>query len=210
MELEKLLMLLNLPDDVDKDELTDYLDEKIFDIKKVFLQPGFMFKKYYSKINQLERLEELYLYINENKQIKTEYNFVWTEMCGSIHIDYPQLYQSKIQWNMLFQSVQNPAVIKEMIANYELQIERLASSWVSSVNTAFIDEHNELFVETKLNQLGDPTAIYKGLEKIKEKEFKETDIFTKFGNDDELVVLLKEIIKAYKFLKAVHGRSIKR
>lgn len=209
MELERLLMLLNLPKDADEDKLLDYLDEKIFDIKKEFLQPGFMFKKHYSKINQIEKLNQLQLHLKAQSKSKFESHHSWPELKGEIHDDYPELYHSKLQWNMLLQAENSPEKIKEMILDYEQQVENIASSWISSVNTDFIDEKSGLFIETKLNQIGDPTAIYKGFEKIKAEDLKVTNIFTKFGDDDEGKVLLKEIVKAYKFLKVIHGRRVK-
>lgn len=196
------LKLLNLPEDAEDELILEHIEKQIFDIKRDFLQPGFAFKKYYSKHNKLKNLSQLM----EEEEFVTP-TFEWDPFKNNIHEDYPSFYNQKNQWNLIFQQETSPQVLLTMIEGYEEQLLDFANSWVNSFDLEALEENNELYDETKLNMLGDPGMIYKSLSNINEEQLKDYAIFRKFVKESSGKTLLKELIKASKFLKAIDGKS---
>lgn len=196
------LKFFNLPEDADDDVISELIEKEVFDIKREFLQPGFAFKKYFSKHNKLKNLSQL---IEEEEQPVS--TFEWNSFQNNIHLDYPSFYNQKNQWNLLFQQETSPHVLSQMIDGYENQLLNIAKSWLRSFDLKALDDNKELVEETKLNMLGDPGMIYKALSNINEEQIKDYSNFLKFVNNDFGLSLLKELIKANKFLNAIDGKS---
>lgn len=193
-----------LSEDASKEEVEEFIESKVFEIKKELTQPGFLFKKYFSKINQLKALEDLYFELYSRSNYTA---FEWKPLAYSIHEDYPSMYQQKNHWSIFLQSLNNPEHIKHSVLEYELRLVDLAKSWINSVNTDAIDTKDELYKNTLLNQVGDPAYIYKALTKINAISLKESFNFHKFANDEVTEAIVKEVIKSHKFLKALDGRK---
>ena len=126
--------------------------------------------------------------------------FRWKTVCRSA-------YQQKNEWSIFLQSLNRPLYLQQSILDYEGHLEDLAKSWLNSIDSSKIDTDHSLYKSTLLNQVGDPSYIYKALTNINANSLKDSFNFHKFANDKLLVFLLKEVIKSYKFLSILDGRK---